>query len=117
MTESQFKTRVMREIKKALPGCWTYHASDKWVSGIPDVFILWCGIFAAIELKVGKNKPTKLQLIVLERLAAAGAITRVCWTMAEVREVLNKIYATKHPQVAYIADDKRVNMFGQGELK
>ena len=91
MTESQFKTKVVRYIKSALPGAWVYHPSDKWVSGIPDLFILYRGVFAAIELKVGKNKPSKLQLITLERLTAAGAITHVCWTMPEVQGVALKI--------------------------
>lgn len=91
MNESRFKCSVVKQIKSELPGAYVYHPSDKWVSGIPDIFILWRGIFAAIELKVGKNKPTKLQFIHLERMAAAGAITAVCWTRQEVNEVLKKI--------------------------
>lgn len=91
MNESRFKCAVVKQVKAALPGAYVYHPSDKWVSGIPDIFILWRGIFAAIELKVGKNKPTKIQLIHLERLATAGAITAVCWTRREVDEVIKKI--------------------------
>lgn len=93
MTETQLKTKAVRYLKTALPGAWVYHPSDKWVSGIPDLLVLWRGVFAAIELKVGKNKPSKIQMVVLERLSSAGAITAVCWTMPEIHDVALKMYA------------------------
>lgn len=91
MTESQFKCRVVTYLKRELPGAWIYHPSDRFVSGVPDLLILYQGIFAAVELKVGKNKATKLQLIVLQRIGEAGGITRICRDMAGVREVIQKI--------------------------
>ncbi len=78
MTETKFKSRAVNIIKKELPGCWHYHPSDKWISDIPDIFILYQGQFAAIELKVGDNPVTRLQEHTLARLAAAGAITKIC---------------------------------------
>jgi hypothetical protein len=50
------------------------------VVGWPDLF-LWHHRhgFAAIELKVGRNKPTAEQLAVLATLAAAGAATMVAY--------------------------------------
>lgn len=56
---------------------WTTTTS---IVGWPDIF----GIhptkgFAAIELKVGRNRPTEDQLAVLEELRAAGARVMVAW--------------------------------------
>ena len=91
MTETQFKCKMMTLIRKELPGAWVHHPAEKFVSGIPDLFILHKGIFAAIELKVGRNKPSAIQLVTLERLGQAGAITGVCWTKEEVIRIVEKI--------------------------
>lgn len=57
----------------------------RWVTatnrvGWPDLF-LWHPVhgFAAIELKVGRDKPTPEQTAVLAELAAAGATALVAW--------------------------------------
>jgi hypothetical protein len=91
MNESQFKCAAVKLLKKELPGAWVYHPSDRWVSGIPDLFIIWRGVFAAVELKVGKNQATKLQEITLGKIAAAGGVTRICRDVAGIREVIEKI--------------------------
>lgn len=93
MTESQFKCKVVKLLKAELPGAWIYHPSDKWVSGIPDLLICYHGKFAAIELKVGNNKPTALQLHTLKLISAAGGATAVCWTMDEVKNFLRDFTA------------------------
>lgn len=91
MTESRFKCAAVKLIRKELPNAWIYHPSDKWISGIPDLFVLDHGVLAAIELKVGKNTATRLQLITLERIGAAGAITAICRDAAGIRDVIEKI--------------------------
>ena len=88
MNESRFKCAAVKAIKKELPGVWVYHPSDKWNSGIPDLLILWEGQFAAIELKVGRNKATALQMVVLGRIHDAGGFTAVCYDLGQVRAVL-----------------------------
>ena len=69
-------------------GYFHLHISDKFVSGIPDIFAWKDGRSYAIELKVGKNKPSKLQLYFLNKLAQQGVITGVCYSVAEVKEIL-----------------------------
>jgi len=88
MNESRFKCAAVKAIKKELPGCFCYHPSDKWHSGIPDLLILWEAQFAAIELKVGRNKSRRLQEVVLGRIRDAGGVTAVCRDLMEVRTVL-----------------------------
>lgn len=87
MSESQFKTRAVRYLKAHLPGAWIYHPSDKWISGIPDLLILWRGTFAAIELKVGRNKATELQKHTLLRIQSAGGYTAICYGDAGLDQI------------------------------
>jgi hypothetical protein len=96
MNESRFKCAAVKMVRRELPDAWVYHPSDRWNSGIPDLLILWNGVFAAIELKVGRNTATKLQLVVLERIRAAGGITAVCYDIRQVRDVISKLkFATE----------------------
>src|SRR3990167_5922208 len=88
MSETTFKCAAVKAIKKDLPGAWVYHPSDRWNSGVPDLLVLWNGVFAAIELKVGRNTATRLQMVVLERIRAAGGFTAVCYDLGQVRAVL-----------------------------
>jgi len=105
MTETQFKTKTVNMLKKELPGAYILHPSEQSVSGVPDLFILYKGIFAAIELKVGRNKPSAIQLVTLERLGQAGAITGVCWTKEEVIRIVEKI-KLKEIATASVASSK-----------
>lgn len=91
MSESRFKCRVVAYLKRELPGAYIYHPSDRWNSGVPDLLILHQGVFAAVELKVGNNQATKLQLVVLQRIGAAGGITAICRDMAGVKSVVQKL--------------------------
>jgi hypothetical protein len=74
-------------------------------SGFPDVAIFdgpfksW-GVDShfnglAIELKVGKNKPTPSQLECHERLRGCGWRVEVCYSMDEVLAVLRECYPAK----------------------
>lgn len=72
-------------------------------AGVPDVLIFngvlstllqsWVGM--AIELKVGKNKPTPAQLKWHEDLRRCGWRVEVCRTVDEVLAVLRECYPNK----------------------
>lgn len=91
MNESRFKCAAVKLIRHELPGVWVRHHSDRWLSGVPDLYILYKGVFAAIELKIKKNKPSKIQLVELQRIRDAGGTIAVCWTLGEVRAVVETI--------------------------
>ena len=78
MTETKYKCRAVKLIKRELPDAFVYHPTDRWVSGIPDIFILYKGVFAAVELKVYRNTASKIQVVVLARIAKAGGLTWIC---------------------------------------
>jgi len=44
----------------------------------------------AIELKVGKNKPTRIQQYVLKKIEKAGGQSGVCRSITEVKKFLNE---------------------------
>lgn len=59
--------------------------------------VVYHGRFAAIELKVLGNKPTKLQLHTLGKISAAGGITAVAYDLETVSQVVNLLKANIKP--------------------
>lgn len=57
--------------------------------GVPDIILCIKGKFIGVELKVGDNKPTPLQVNYLNRIASAGGQSHVCYTVAEFKEVID----------------------------
>jgi len=88
MLERQLKTKVIQFIKKEYPSAWIYKTADRWTSGIPDLVLCIKGLFHAIELKVGKNEPTKLQRYVLNKIRTASGRAGVCRSVEEVKNFL-----------------------------
>lgn len=65
-------------------------------AGVPDLFYpvpnkKYHGLF--IEMKFGKNKPTKPQKEWLEYLNSVGYLAVVCYSADEAFKVLNKYFA------------------------
>lgn len=90
MLEVQFKTKVLKHLK-TLPDSFFIKISDKFIAGIPDIIGCYKGRFVAIELKVGNNKPTKIQFFIMDLIKKAGGI--VCWlneeTFLEIDRILD----------------------------
>jgi len=62
-------------------------------AGVPDVFLAVpargkAGLF--IELKAGKNKPSKEQAIWLQKLSAWGYMCAVCYSWTEARDLIER---------------------------
>ena len=67
-------------------------------SGVPDVLIFDCNDSfngLAIELKAGNNKPTKNQIVWLERLEAKGWATYCLNDFEKVVEVIKKYFGNE----------------------
>ena len=58
--------------------------------GISDILLCKDGHFVAIELKVGKNKPTKLQERFIKQIKLHGGHAFVCRSLVEVIECLTQ---------------------------
>lgn len=72
MKESALVTKVKEYLKEWGAYVVKYHGSQFSQIGVPDLLICYNGKFIAIELKVGLNKPTALQLKHLELIERAG---------------------------------------------
>ena len=65
MTESQATTSLLRRLKDH---GYFWKASDRFKAGIPDIIGCYLGRFIAIEVKVDYNKPTPLQVNVMNEI-------------------------------------------------
>lgn len=75
--ESKVKDKVVTQLKK-LGAYYFYPITGGWGrSGVPDIVACYKGTFFGIECKAGKNKPTQLQQLNLEKIQEAGGIALV----------------------------------------
>ena len=66
-------------------------------SGVPDIICCVAGMFLAIEVKAGKNKPTALQVAEIEAIRRADGVAIVAneenWEM--VRSLVHRLRGLK----------------------
>ena len=69
------------------PGAYVYKPPGGMfgIAGTADCFLLWRGVFVAIEVKAEGNKPSALQLKHLRAVIAAGGIAAVLTGRDEFR--------------------------------
>jgi hypothetical protein len=90
--ESTIQNNVLRYLN-SLPNCVAENVSgNSHQSGRPDINGCINGRSLRIELKSPDhgNKATKKQLLNLKKWGKAGAITGVCYSVDEVKELLRK---------------------------
>lgn len=51
MLESQFQSKLIKELKKLFPGCIIMKSDSGYLQGIPDLLILFNDKWAALECK------------------------------------------------------------------
>ena len=86
---------LIQKIRKYLatvPECffWKEHGGQYGTAGIPDIIVCYKGRFIGLEAKVGRNNPTKLQAVTIDRINAAGGIAVVVRTVDDVKAVIEK---------------------------
>ncbi len=85
--ENKLQAFAVKRLRKA-PGILVMNISDRANSGYSDLILNVNGKFVAIELKVGKNKPTALQLDFLKNVKESGGIGGVAWNWVEIKLIL-----------------------------
>ncbi len=88
LSETKLKSQVIDLLRREYPSAWFYKSADRWTSGIPDLILCVEERLYAIELKVGRNKPTPIQEFVIKRIQAAGGRAAVCWSLDEVKQFM-----------------------------
>lgn len=75
--EGKVKAAVIAILKKEDVWYFIPVSNGMGQSGIPDIICCVSGRFLAIECKAGKNKPTALQTMQIERIRHAGGAAAV----------------------------------------
>lgn len=55
MLESQFQSRLIRDLKQRFPGCIVMKTDPTYIQGLPDLLILYRDHWAALECKKSSN--------------------------------------------------------------
>lgn len=93
MPESQLQSAVLKYLN-SLPECVAENVSGGATqSGRADINACYKGRCLKIELKDPKTgyQPTQQQLHYLDKWSAAGAITAVCYSLSDVKTLLEEI--------------------------
>lgn len=90
MKESQLIQNI-RKYLATLPECffWKEHGGQYGTAGIPDIIVCYKGRFIALEAKVDKNQPTRLQAATIEQIKRAGGKAAVVRSVEDVKAVLS----------------------------
>lgn len=92
MKESDLRSKVIKFLRKQ-PGVHVMPLSDRWHSGYPDILFVYRGLACFAELKIGRNKPTRLQDYEMRRIREAGGRAVVCYSLDEVKEFMKGLDA------------------------
>ena len=98
MLEKEFQKRVLKLLRTGYDDVWVYKASDKLVAGVPDIIGCYLGRMFAIELKVGKNKPTELQSYTIAEMRRCGANVIVAYDIETVKLFMEGMGCRKKEQ-------------------
>ena len=92
MKEADIVRAIMKYLK-SVPGCfaWKEHGGMYGTAGIPDIIVCHRGHFIALEAKVGKNTPTKLQTVTIEQIRKAGGTAAVVRSVADVKTIISEL--------------------------
>lgn len=92
MKESALVDRILRALRLHT-GCYAIklYVSPFNNAGQPDIYGCYHGRMFALEVKVGKNKPTHLQALRLQEWHDAGAFTTVAREDFDVDQFLESM--------------------------
>ena len=70
---------------------WKEHGGQYGTAGIPDIIVCHRGRFIALEAKVGKNTPTKLQTMTIEQIRKTGNTTTIVRNIADIKTIISEL--------------------------
>ena len=82
--EATLKRQCLSYLKKH-PDIWYVKISDRFISGIPDIFVCHQGRFMAFELKSGKGVVSKIQQATIRNIRKAGGFAEVIRSLEELK--------------------------------
>lgn len=90
------EAELITAIKKYLASvpdtfAWKEHGGQYGTAGIPDIIVCHRGHFIALEAKVGKNQPTKLQTVTIGQIRKAGGTAAVVRSVEDVKTIISEL--------------------------
>ena len=90
------EAELITAIKKYLASvpdtfAWKEHGGQYGTAGSPDIIVCHRGHFIALEAKVGKNQPTKLQTVTIEQIHKAGGTAAVVRSVEDVKTIISEL--------------------------
>jgi hypothetical protein len=85
----------LKDLKRTGKRIWfsKLHGGPMQKAGLPDLIVLYRGVFLAIEIKRPGGKATPLQLHTLAEMEKAGAQTIVASSVEDVAGFIRSVYA------------------------
>lgn len=92
MNETGLSQKVLKYLN-SLPQCKAIkiHGSRYQEVGTPDIICCYHGHMILIELKVGKEEPSDIQLTRIEQWQCSEASAYVCWSLDHVKYLIQKL--------------------------
>lgn len=59
MKERDYQARLIRELERRYPGCFVMKNDSSYIQGVPDLTILYNGLWAMLEVKVDELSHTQ----------------------------------------------------------
>lgn len=90
-SEGAITASIMRYLKRIPDSfAWKIHGGTFGIGGLPDICFIHKGKVYFFEVKKPSGRLTKLQLEMLEKLAAAGASCNVVISKNEVQYIIER---------------------------
>ena len=88
---------------KSIPNTWCakIHGGPFQQAGIPDIVGCHRGRLFALEVKSGRGKASKIQNIVMEKIAAAGGIVGIVRSLEDVKVLIDEAMGSSRSGDAY----------------
>lgn len=95
MSELNLKVRVMRHLRENYPDAVMWKISDMYVSGIPDIVMVYKNKVLWIELKTEVGSLSKIQRYTLKKLRDNGARCFVVRSLTDLITILEYEYGKR----------------------
>lgn len=87
MKEQQLQSKIIKAILAR--GGYIVKVVTATKAGVPDILACYEGVFYGIEVKVGNNKASPLQLANLRQIKEAGGVGILAYHLSDVTDKLN----------------------------
>lgn len=91
MNESQLVVKIKKYLREQGAYVEKIWGGGFQSAGIPDIIACYKGRFLGIEVKVGSNKPSDIQLVKIKRINDAGGVGIVVWSLEEVKQLIEEL--------------------------